>query len=49
MNRRTRYSAECKAKVALAAVSGSRTLAELASAYKVHPSQVCNLNSPLMI
>ncbi len=42
MNRRIRYSAEFKAKVALAALSGSRTLAELASEYKVHPSQICN-------
>lgn len=32
---RTRHSAEFKAKVALAAVSGSKTLAELASEYQV--------------
>ena len=37
---RTRYSAEFKAKVALAALSGSKTLAELASEYKVHPTQI---------
>ncbi len=48
MNRRTRYSAEFKAKVALAALSGSRTLAELASEYKVHPSQICNWKQALL-
>ena len=41
MNRRNRYSAELKAKIALAALSDTRTLAELASAYKVHPSKPC--------
>ena len=48
MNRRSRYSAEFKAKVALAALSGSRTLAELASEYKVHPSQICNWKQALL-
>lgn len=42
MHHRTHYSAEFKAKVALAAVSKSKTLAELASEYKVHPSQISN-------
>ena len=37
---RTRHSAEFKAKVALAAISESKTLAELASEYKVHPTQI---------
>ena len=37
---RTRYSSEFKAKVALAALSESKTLAELASEYKVHPTQI---------
>jgi len=40
MQHRTRYSAEFKAKVALAAISGLKTLAELASEYKVHPTQI---------
>jgi transposase len=46
--RRRRFSAEFKAKVALAALSGSRTLAELASEYKVHPSQNCNWEQTLL-
>ena len=34
---RTRHSAEFKAKVALAALSESKTLVELAAEYRVHP------------
>lgn len=37
---RTRHSAEFKAKVALAALSESKTLAELATEYRVHPTQI---------
>jgi transposase-like protein len=40
MQHRTHYSAEFKAKVALAAITGLKTLSELASEYKVHPSQI---------
>ena len=37
---RTNHSAEFKAKVALAALSESKTLAELATEYRVHPAQI---------
>jgi len=38
-NRRN-HSAQFKAKVALAAAKGDKTIAELASQYKVHPNQI---------
>lgn len=40
MGRRTRYSAEFKAKVALDAIRGELTLAELAKKHGVHPNVV---------
>lgn len=45
---RTRYSAEFKAKVALAALSESKTLAELASEYQIHPTQISNWKQELL-
>ena len=39
-NKRRNHSAAFKAKVALAAAKGDRTIAELASQYAVHPSQI---------
>lgn len=41
MNRK-RFSNELKAKVALAAIKGEKTAAELASDYEVHPTQIAN-------
>lgn len=40
MARRKQYSPEFKAKVALAAIRGDGTIAELASQYQVHPNMV---------
>jgi transposase-like protein len=39
-NMRTKRTSEFKAKVALAAIRGDQTIAELASLYKVHPNQI---------
>ena len=40
MSRRRRHSATFKAKVALEAIRGERSVNELASLYQVHPSQI---------
>ena len=45
---RTRHSAEFKAKVALAALSESKTLAEIASEYRVHPTQITRWKQELI-
>ena len=37
---RNNYSAEFKAKVAIAAIKGDKTVNEIASTYSVHPNQV---------
>lgn len=40
--KRKRYSAEFKAKVALEAIKGEQTVAELGSRYSLHPNQITN-------
>jgi len=37
---RRRYSKELKARVALDALKGQKTVSEIASEYKIHPNQV---------
>ena len=39
-SKRRRFSADLKAKVALEALRGDRTLQEIAAQYQVHPNQV---------
>ena len=50
MSKRTRrnQSAAFKAKVALAAIKGEQTLAELAQLYEVHPTQVTSWKAQLL-
>jgi transposase len=38
--KRMRYAAEFKAKVALEALKGEQTIAELAARFSIHPNQV---------
>ncbi|MCK4430559.1 MAG: transposase, partial [Candidatus Aminicenantes bacterium] len=40
VNMRKRYDAKIRAKVALEAVKGDKTLAELSSEFKVHTNQI---------
>ena len=40
MRTRRRFSAEFKAKVALEAIKGQETVAELASKHELHPTQI---------
>lgn len=40
MKKRNNYSAEFKARVALEALSGAHTLAELSAKHKVHPNMI---------
>ena len=47
MGPRKRFSNEFKAKVAMAALKGDKTMAELASEFEVHPSQVTTWRNEL--
>ena len=40
MKQRNNYSADFKAKVAIAAIKGDKTVNEIASTFSVHPNQV---------
>lgn len=40
MTTRRRFTAEFKAKVALEAIRGERTISELATKYQLHPNQI---------
>jgi transposase-like protein len=46
--KRRNHSAEFKAKVALAAARGDKTVSELAAQYNVHPTQISTWKSELI-
>lgn len=46
--KRKQYSAQLKAKVALEAVRGERTVAEIAAQYEIHPTMIHNWKRHLL-
>ena len=48
MNKRKRYSAEFKAKVALEALKEQKTLSELTNQYQIHSVQISNWKKQLL-
>jgi len=48
VNMRKSYDATFRAKVALEAVKGEKTLAELSSEFSVHPNQIRNWRKQLL-
>jgi len=47
-NKRRNHGAAFKAKVALAAAKGDKTIAELASEYQIHPTQITQWKNQLL-
>ena len=47
-NKRRNHSAAFKAKIALEAAKGDKTIAELASQYEVHPNQITQWKKQLL-
>ena len=45
---RRQFSSELKAKIAVEAIKGQRTVQEIASSYRVHPNQVTNWKKQLL-
>ena len=48
MKKRSTYSGKFKSKVALAAIEGRKTIAELASEFSLHPNQISQWKSQLL-
>ena len=48
MTKRRTFTAEYKFKVALEAAKGTKTLAELAQAYQLHPNQISEWKQQLL-
>lgn len=48
VTKRKKHSAEFKAKVALEALKGRKTINELASDFKVHPAQISQWKSQMV-